>query len=1615
LASPINSLVPPISSLVPPLKPEVEERGTRKSPDVNLKDFGKKTKSLLLNGASKAKDALPSFDNMQKTIDQLDKKLDVEESFPGLKEIQNDIDKLSGKLDNSGAGKKKSRVWNKLLTQLQGEVKKEAKKKKSQAETTGKPKDETTALLSSESTKEAKSTGAKEKRETTSESKATTASPATTNGAETTAETKETTTSAQTTQEAKTTSEPTKKGEIPHEAEIAPTAEVDTTAESKETTGAPAQMTSQSTTTTPEAETTPESTKKGEMSHEAEIAPDPVFGRIVKFKIEIVFPDEEIDQANSVVSWTQDKIIDRFNTEIEQDFRVRGKIKMVDSTTAEEINFKNSATLTFEGMYADIVGTKRSEFLGECSEALKPCRCIDVYAGSVKVEIVGKKKDVEKAVKSTKANGLKLPSFPALATKSKEKKTTTTKIDLPQNIALTPAPPDTTGETTAASVKTTAAAAETTEEVKETTKEGKPEETTAVSVKTTATAAETTKEVKETTKEGKSTEEVTKTTEEAKETTKMVDVVKIETTEDFDEHLPLKARVEFKTKFKGSSDIFITECTNALRPVKCTDLEKKDGSIEVEFIGPNPEKLAKAMHEISTYGLDLESYGDFPKATILQVPDSVKPLLDSYASTSSAKTTSAQVVDTTIEILKILETTSEPKKEPKQETEKEKGKEQKEEEADNPKKEGKKETKQVIEKEAKEEERSPEAPAKKSESQPEPEAQAENRQFPLIQQKKRHKPKWTVCRDVEDVKTNKGLLSGRTCVQAWDALRRYKEEITECPDLLKTQCPYTCHQCLSRQLLKFDKDFNKIVKDKEEQFLEKCSEVASPVKCIDVKRGSIIVMFEGKSDELKSKIDSFVNKGLQIEGFGQLGEGLKVTPQISGAAPRMPSKAREIIMQAMTHDKKQSVAPKAVVELLLKNKIHVTTIAKALFALGITPADATVALEGAGVDPETVSQALHSLGAPQVPKSLLSDVQKLVLKDTDTVISNLKSKGVELVVLARVLVAIGTDAAVAIKALKNAGYEARNVMIAMDDVAPDDMFSPLKLSEKKTTEKKKPPATTTSVAPSNIWTVSFIFLKIRDCKRGKDAGAIQLAEIQFGDGKNSNGHCNATSLITSPTNSVQDHELSNLCDSRDSKWMDKTMKECGSSLKLSGFEFSKKPTHYRFKTAGDHPARDPEDWEIEVCNGVSCRKAAIHERLSENRLKHSEWLSVELVMISVKVEGLPNGKVLEIMNNHNERKDSLKFDSDGVKQFEYSIVKGNEFNVEIIKTPENLRCTMANGGGVADKDQFVAIYCLPQRNSDFIFGIRVLKTKGCTKPKDHSTDAISFGDIVWLDSKGDSLPYDKLQLNFEPKDLQGNEDLAHTLGENKMFTSVPRKDSGCGGSLLLYGWHFVQHGDSDKASYPLSYRMKTSSKREEWDVSSWEVYRCEGEGAEIAELSEDKKSLEGENCRKAVVEEEIPSQRSKWSSSFSAELFTVSVDMKGWTKDIEVILTNNHDVRGDALTITKGGLSVFSYALTKGSRYGVALKKISDGYACEADGWSGRISADVVVEVTCSQKTAKALETELGSSKLQDSYYAGVFIRVLLFTISFGALVIFLQPRRKPEMQSESIHLLSSY
>eukprot|EP00492_Amphilonche_elongata_P005774 TRINITY_DN944_c0_g1_i1.p1 TRINITY_DN944_c0_g1~~TRINITY_DN944_c0_g1_i1.p1 ORF type:complete len:161 (-),score=24.97 TRINITY_DN944_c0_g1_i1:185-667(-) len=160
---------------------------------------------------------------------------------------------------------------------------------------------------------------------------------------------------------------------------------------------------------------------------------------------------------------------------------------------------------------------------------------------------------------------------------------------------------------------------------------------------------------------------------------------------------------------------------------------------------------------------------------------------------------------------------------------------------------------------------------------------------------------------------------------------------------------------------------------------------------------------------------------------------MKILPQISGAAPRMPSNTRSIIMHAMKIDENQSVSPGAIVKLLLDHKIDVTTITKPLFALGISPMDATVALESAKIDSNIVTQACHSLGAPQIPKHLVPEIQALKKKEGEllpsAIISHLKSR-VELVIIARVLIAVGIDPAVAKEALKHAKYDARDVMTA---------------------------------------------------------------------------------------------------------------------------------------------------------------------------------------------------------------------------------------------------------------------------------------------------------------------------------------------------------------------------------------------------------------------------------------------------------------------------------------------------------------------------------------------------------------------------------------------------------
>jgi len=85
-------------------------------------------------------------------------------------------------------------------------------------------------------------------------------------------------------------------------------------------------------------------------------------------------------------------------------------------------------TIAFEGNYNDVVGSKKTKFLEECTKGFTSksldVECSDVRAGSIIVTVRGKVADVATAVKDVRDNGLDLPSFDALVAKPDPSKTT---------------------------------------------------------------------------------------------------------------------------------------------------------------------------------------------------------------------------------------------------------------------------------------------------------------------------------------------------------------------------------------------------------------------------------------------------------------------------------------------------------------------------------------------------------------------------------------------------------------------------------------------------------------------------------------------------------------------------------------------------------------------------------------------------------------------------------------------------------------------------------------------------------------------------------------------------------------------------------------------------------------------------------------------------------------------------------------------------------------------------------------------------------------------------------------------------------------------------------------
>jgi len=83
---------------------------------------------------------------------------------------------------------------------------------------------------------------------------------------------------------------------------------------------------------------------------------------------------------------------------------------------------KKTATaveLECEGMYSEVVGSKKEEFLSQCSEYFAPAKCTDVWAGSVVIAVKAKSnKLLQDTIEMAYNKGVKLKDFPPLTVDS---------------------------------------------------------------------------------------------------------------------------------------------------------------------------------------------------------------------------------------------------------------------------------------------------------------------------------------------------------------------------------------------------------------------------------------------------------------------------------------------------------------------------------------------------------------------------------------------------------------------------------------------------------------------------------------------------------------------------------------------------------------------------------------------------------------------------------------------------------------------------------------------------------------------------------------------------------------------------------------------------------------------------------------------------------------------------------------------------------------------------------------------------------------------------------------------------------------------------------------------
>jgi len=83
-----------------------------------------------------------------------------------------------------------------------------------------------------------------------------------------------------------------------------------------------------------------------------------------------------------------------------------------------------------------------------------------------------------------------------------------------------------------------------------------------------------------------------------------------------------------------------------------------------------------------------------------------------------------------------------------------------------------------------------------------------------------------------------------------------------------------------KKIVTFNMDFKKVVGNKKNQFLKECSEKMKPLKCTDVKKGSIVVILSGTRQQIKKKANTVLKKvvkeGIKLPSFGDLGKAKPV-------------------------------------------------------------------------------------------------------------------------------------------------------------------------------------------------------------------------------------------------------------------------------------------------------------------------------------------------------------------------------------------------------------------------------------------------------------------------------------------------------------------------------------------------------------------------------------------------------------------------------------------------------------------------------------------------------------------------------------------------------------------